>query len=98
MESHGDDLTRSRDIDFMVVFPDETSARKFAEQIISAGYVTSVTFAQVEEDHPWDVRVVKHMIPSYEGICEFENALERAAEPLGGQNDGWGCFEQPILN
>jgi hypothetical protein len=39
----------------------------------------------------WDVIVVRHMVPSHEGITNFENLLQSVAERWGGQKDGWGC-------
>jgi hypothetical protein len=44
---------------------------------------------------PWDVVVVKHMVPSHEEIGSFEGMLESVANPLGGRNDGWGCLSDP---
>jgi len=35
----------------------------------------------------WDVIVVRHMVPSHEGITNFENLLQSVAERWGGQND-----------
>ena len=44
---------------------------------------------------PWDVVITKFMVPSHDAITALEHDLEVAAEPLGGRNDGWGCFERP---
>jgi Regulator of ribonuclease activity B len=44
MQAEGDDLTRPRDIDFTVVFADESSAEQFAEHIHALGYAASVDF------------------------------------------------------
>ena len=46
---------------------------------------------------PYDVRVVKHTAPSYEGINNFEDVLQSAADSWGGRNDGWGCFSGPSV-
>jgi|SRR5579875_3955461 len=95
LEADGDDLSRPRDIDFAVVFPDQTTAESFAEHFRREGYKTVVKFAQVEEAHPWDVTVAKAMVPSHAAITAFENELEEIAKQLGGYNDGWGCFALP---
>jgi hypothetical protein len=87
-------LSRARDIDFNVVFPDDFSAEKFAEYFRKSGYKATVEFAKVKESHPWDVVIVKHMIPSHAGITDFERELQEFAETLGGYNDGWGCFSE----
>lgn len=61
------------------------------------GYAASIEFTQSAESLLWDVVVVKHMVPSDDGIGGFENRLQDVAIPLGGRNDGWGCLsEGPI--
>ena len=94
MEATGDDLTRSRNVDFTVVFPNETTAERFAAHFRELGYAASIEFTQTAEGHPWDVVVVKHMAPSLEEIGTFEAMLRGVATPLGGRNDGWGCFSE----
>jgi hypothetical protein len=91
MESQGDDLTRPRDIDFIVVFPNEDSAQSFSNQFQRLGYRVSMEFAESVAAFPWDVIVVKHMAPSHQEISDFESVLQREAGTLGGRNDGWGC-------
>jgi len=49
------------------------------------------------EGCPWDVVVVKRMVPSYSEIVSFEGMLEAAADPFGGHNDGWGCLSWPKM-
>ncbi len=95
MESHGDDLSRSRDIDFNVVFPDEARATAFAQQILEEGFLATARLEDVVKTHPWGVLVVRDMVPTHSGITQFENELEKWAEPLGGYTDGWGCISQP---
>jgi hypothetical protein len=95
MESEGDDLTRPRDIDFTIVFAEETAAQTFCKQIDTAGYAVSMELAETVKDFPWDVIIVKHMKPSHQGIADFESLLQGYAEKLGGHIDGWGCFSQP---
>lgn len=94
LEADGDDLSLGRDIDFSIVFADESSAQKFAEHFRDAGFKATVRFAEVEEDHPWDVTVAKYLVPSHKAITDFERELDEVAVPLGGHNDGWGCFAQ----
>jgi Regulator of ribonuclease activity B len=94
MLESGDDLARPREIDFTVVMPGEAAARAFAERFATAGYQTKIKRSGVVPEQPWDVVVIKHMTPNHSEITEFEALLEQAALPLGGRNDGWGCFEQ----
>lgn len=95
MEAEGDNLTRPRNVDFTVVFPEESAAEGFAEHFRGQGYEASVELAETVKEFPWDVVVVKHMIPSHQEIGDFETTLQEVADTLGGHNDGWGCFSEP---
>jgi hypothetical protein len=94
MAKSGDDLSKPRDIDFSAVFPNRSSADEFAAWFNKLGCRTSRKETRVAPDLPWDITVVKHMLPVCEAITEFELLLQVKASPLGGRNDGWGCFEQ----
>jgi hypothetical protein len=98
MAASGDDLSKPRDIDFSVVFPDRSSAEEFAASFGQLGCRTRLKKSDVAPGLPWDVTVVKHMVPVCEAITEFELLLQSKASPLGGRNDGWGCFEQKPSN
>jgi Regulator of ribonuclease activity B len=95
LEAQGDDLTIPRNIDFTVVFPDASSAEQFAEQFRALGHEVSVQATGVNPEFPWDVIVVQHMVPSHDGITDFETLLQSVADAWGGHNDGWGCFSEP---
>jgi hypothetical protein len=95
LEADGDDLSRPRDIDFTVVFPDGIKAAQFAQQLQCEGYRTTARFVNVVRTHPWEVVVVRNMIPTHSGITDFEDELQNLADTLDGRNDGWGCFSQP---
>jgi hypothetical protein len=96
--ARGDDLTKPRDIDFTVVFAQASSAEQFAEHFRGLGYAVSVEEAGTKEDYPWDTVVVKHMVPTYEGITDFENELQTVADQWDGHNDGWGFFSEAIAH
>jgi hypothetical protein len=95
LEEQGDDLTKARNIDFSVVFPLESAAQDFARDLRELGFEASVYFAEEMKEFPWNVNVVRHMMPSHQEIGDFEDLLQGVAEPLGGHNDGWGCFSEP---
>jgi hypothetical protein len=84
MEAQGDDLTRPRDIEFSVAFPDESSAEQFAAHFRALGHEVSVQAGEVDQDFPWDVIVVQHMAPSYDGVTNFETLLQSVAGTWGG--------------
>jgi hypothetical protein len=94
MEADRDDLTRPRNIDFTVVFADVTSAERFADYFRALGHEVSVGNTETDKDFLWDVVVVQHMVPSYDGVANFEKLLQSVADGLGGHNDGWGCFSE----
>ena len=98
LEADGDDLTRPRNIDFAVVFADESFAERFAEHFRALGNEVSVKHAATDPEFPWDVKVVQHMAPSHAGISAFEDLLQSVADDWGGHNDGWGCFSEPRSN
>ncbi len=98
LAAQGDDLTRVRKMDFSVVFPDQQSAERFCEIVRGWGLAASAEFPGPVTDLPWDVTVVKYMKPSHQEIGDFEILLEDTAGPLGGHNDGWGCFSVPNEN
>jgi hypothetical protein len=95
MEAEGDNLSLPRNIDFTVVFPDESAAERFAGHFREQGFTASVEHAETVKELPWDVIVVKYMVPSHQEIGDFETALQEVAGTLGGRNDGWGCFSEP---
>lgn len=96
--AQGKDLTKARNIDFTVIFAQGRSAEQFAEHFHELGYAVSVEETEPERDFPWNVIVVKHMVPTYEGITDFENELQSVADRWEGHNDGWGFFSESIAN
>jgi hypothetical protein len=92
MEEQGDDLSCPRNVEFTVVFPNESAARQFADHFSTLGYAASAELTETVENFPWDVVVVNHMAPSHEKIGAFEDLLEGVAVTFGGHNDGWGCL------
>lgn len=90
----GDDLSKPRGIDFTVVLPDKTAVQAFADRFHDLGYQVAAKKSNTVPELPWDVVVTKFMTPTHAGITQFELELRAVSEPLGGRNDGWGCFEQ----
>jgi len=94
MAEHGDNLSIARDIDFIVVFPDGQAAQKFAGTVRGWGFESSIEHVDSVPSFPWEVCVVRHMLPTHEGITEFEQRLGNEAALVGGRNDGWGSMQQ----
>jgi hypothetical protein len=98
LQRGGDDLSLPRDIDFSVVFPTEADATAFAKLFDSPDTRAEVRRADVVRERPWDVTITRHMVPDHGAIGAFEELLLSRASPLGGCNDGWGCFAQMTLS
>ena len=92
--ARGDDLSLPRDIDFTVVLASEEAAAAFADPLRSRDVRVGVKRTDSAPGLPWDVTVTRHMLPEHAATGQFEDELARLAAPLGGRNDGWGCFEQ----
>ncbi len=97
LQRGGDDLSLPRDIDFSVVFATEENATAFAKLFDHPDTRVQVKRADVTPERPWDVTVTRRMVPDHGAIGAFEEALTLRASPLGGCNDGWGCFAQMNL-
>ena len=94
MASHGDDLSKPRDINFSVVFNGKAEVQQFVENFRKLGFEIGSVKSHGLIRRTYDVTVTTHMIPSYDAITSFEQKIENAATTLGGKNDGWGCFQQ----
>jgi len=93
MLKSGDNLNVPRNIDFVVVLPSESAADHLVNILKGWGVAAEVDFPGICPSLPWEVRAVRHMLPTHEGITAFESDLEREAAAVGGRNDGWGCME-----
>jgi hypothetical protein len=93
MYGNGDSLTVARDINFSVIFSDEASAIAFCKATETNGSRVRYKFIEDGEEYPWDVTASREMVPVHQDIDATEDYLASVAMPLGGQNDGWGCFD-----
>jgi len=94
MAAAGDKMSKPRDIDFVVATPSEMAAQRVADIADGWGYAARVKHSACVPSLPWDVTIVKHMVPTHEAISKFEAELELVAARVGGRNDGWGSFQQ----
>lgn len=92
MRQDGDNLDKRREIDFSVIFPSEVAALKFAEHLLRNQQKVSFSPYEGNAKLPWQVQVHAVMLPTHKAITKFEELLAADAKPLGGRNDGWGCF------
>lgn len=94
MQDNGDDLSRLRDLDFSIVFPNESSVIDFID--IVKGDFDRISYYRIDDDgedeFPWDVTATILMVPTYQQISDTEAFLRDLAGKFGGKIDGWGCF------
>ncbi|GAA3766558.1 ribonuclease E inhibitor RraB [Terriglobus aquaticus] len=95
MQAGGDDLQTARAVNFSVVFPTRTAAERFADTFRHSSFTVEVEEWDSQTGHNWDVTITRFMAPSHDAITAFEQELDELAAPLGGRNDGWGCFRLP---
>lgn len=96
MQAEGDDLSLPRDIDFAVVFDQEKDAAAFHKALsTSECHLEMGPYTDDDGRMKWDVTVTYFMLPDHAEITGIEATLAALAAPLGGRNDGWGCFPQP---
>jgi hypothetical protein len=91
MSQRGDDLSKSREINFCFAFPDQLHAKNFAKQVSGTMNLESEV-ARYEERDMWEATVSKKMVPTHQEITKLEGALNRIAQLHNGEADGWGCF------
>jgi hypothetical protein len=92
MMSQGDDLSKTRDINYSFVFSAEPEAKAFVEQVQATTGLKTEGPRYEDGLKKWDTTVTKDMIPTHQDITALEQSLSRVAEPHGGKADGWGCF------
>ncbi len=91
MEEAGDDLSKSRIINFSLLFYSRNEAQRFIK-VAQKMQLEAVIEADSPKEAAVDVTVKKEMLPTHQNISDFESMLEGLANPFGGANDGWGCF------
>jgi len=92
MEAHGDDLSKSRNVDFEFLFIDEQKARGFAEEALASQGMAGKVLLDGKSGL-WQTTVTKQILPTHDGISAMERTLIRLAKPYGGKPDGWGSFQ-----
>ena len=84
------DITKPMEIDFVVIAPNEGTAKLIAMRVIEFGYVSAVGYD--EESAEWVCYCSKLMIPTYEAIVDAQEELGKISRELDGYTDGWGTF------
>jgi regulator of RNase E activity RraB len=92
MASNGDDLSKSRNIDFATLFNRTSATEPFADYFRKLGYEVEIGKSRGMIRRKVDVIVTRNMLPTHDSITEFEKELQSVAEKFGGKNEGWGCY------
>jgi hypothetical protein len=91
MAINGDDLSKPRDIDFEHIFDSMDDALSFMRD--AANHTDALTLSWYDGESKWNVRVMRHMVPTHVAISELEISLDRIARVHRGNADGWGCMQ-----
>lgn len=94
MQQNGDDLSKSREIEFTVIFPTEEDALNFGEALLINRQKILLSDNEENKEYPYELVAYVYMEPTYKEISAYEELLESVASPYNGHNDGWGCLEQ----
>ena len=92
MRQGGDRLVIPREVDFAVVFSTEEVAMEFAVLLLHYGQKVSFGEVQGVSGYAWQVQAHPVMVPTHHNVGAYARRLAQDAEPLGGRNQGWGCF------
>lgn len=92
MAEDGDNLTKSRDIDFHHLFTSMADAQAFLDAVRGQGYA-KVDHDFWQEKNAWLTVVHVRMVPVLDEITATELALAETAAVYEGKPDGWGCME-----
>lgn len=92
MLQEGDDLTRPREIEFSVIFPDEKLALQFGQLLLENNQKLSFCPYQESEEFPWEITAYPEMPASYDNVSSYQHLLETSSAPLKGKFDGWYCI------
>lgn len=94
MQQNGDDLTKSREIEFTVIFQTEDNALNFGEALLINRQKILLSDNEENNKYPFELVAYVYMEPTHEEISAYEKLLQSVADPYNGLNDGWGCLEQ----
>lgn len=92
MAAEGDDLAKTRDVDFTHLFSHEVNAIAFLEAVQERDY-NRCSHEFWRERVSWITSIRVRMAPSLEEINAIEAELDEIAASFEGRSDGWGCMK-----
>ena len=91
-DARGDDFAVPRDVDFLLVAPDEAKANLVCDFINDNQYGLATVQAH---DDGFGVLVVVNMAPQQNVLCSVSALMVCIGNLFGIEYDGWGCVLQP---
>ncbi len=85
----GSDPFRPQQLDFFLGMPDEGSAQRIAQRLVSEGFEVDVRAVTESVSHPYSVHAKKAMPLSVTEVRAASARLRELAEAGGGRYDGW---------
>lgn len=92
MQQSGDELEKTREIEFSVLFPSQALALQFGQLLLENNQKLSCTPFQDNAALPWEVTAYPEMALNYENISAYQELLETSSQQLQGQFDGFYCL------
>ena len=86
----GSDMSQPMLVDFFIAVHDEQMARAVADAVGPKGY--AIELDHDDEDDDWSCCCSREMLLTHDAVVAAQAELQRLAEPLGGEVDGWGTF------
>lgn len=99
MAASGFDFGRAHDVDFYAVFAEQANAALVTRQLIDAD-LSENALAGVStnsmQDGGIELKVVRKMLATHDGITAFERRLSDLCAAHGGRLDGWGVMQDAM--
>jgi Regulator of ribonuclease activity B/Family of unknown function (DUF695) len=91
LEKHGDALSKEREIDHWVYFPNAGARSAFVARAVELGFRWREDGNPQKAGDDFGVHLTRVDVPSYQAIDIVTMRLFDLAEEFGGRYDGWGC-------
>lgn len=88
--SAGIDLSKMHQIDFFLLFEQQTDAEKFAKEVVTDALVQNAELEKCKDTGIWEVITQVKMVPEHTLLSQAEQYIESIANNFNGYGDGWG--------
>jgi hypothetical protein len=92
MQQADDDLDKTREVEFSVLFPSQALALEFGQLLLENSQKLSCTPFQDNEELPWEITAYPEMSLNYQDISAYQELLETSSAPSQGKFDGFYCL------